>query len=388
MRLTYFFAILPLFFSQCGSDSDYEQQETSEKSESYKGEFQSFDLAFGSEKYGTKNEFFLSAPRRLLVNDNGDILIVDEDRIKIFDENGIGKKILGRPGQGPGEFENTPDIFIGPTGYLIAFSKLRYTTYNLYAPDYTFINKVRVQNNEKRILDFVQSEIPGIRSYNIKQIIPLNETEKIFLIEYRIDNYKSIFSVIYEENDEFVEILSGEVPPAWGSFFLDVLPGRRIVCINTGDDRHDEQTGSFYYIHIVSLDTREDKIITRKFDAHEFTKDDFEQLLQHGKRSNNEKRMEETVEFLKNKKFDRSVSMVKVDGQYAFIELFKNRNVIEIFDLEDAKFIKQVIFPKYITDKTIRNGYFYDIYQEEDEFGVLDFPEIRKYKIHPSVYEK
>ncbi|KPK92203.1 hypothetical protein AMJ80_06795, partial [bacterium SM23_31] len=69
MRLTYFFVILPLFFFQCGSDSDYKQQATSEKNEQYAGELLTLEMSSGSEKYGTKDEFLLAFPMELHVND-------------------------------------------------------------------------------------------------------------------------------------------------------------------------------------------------------------------------------------------------------------------------------------------------------------------------------
>ena len=413
-RILYNLLIILMLFAYCGSDSDYKQQATSEINEQYTEDLVSLDLAFGSEKYGTKNEFLLvdpdPSPFQLLVNNNEDILLVDEWSIKIFDKNGIGKKILGRPGYGPGEFEDSPDIFLGPTGYLLALTSgmSDRALYNFYAPDYSYIDKIRIQNNQ-RILDYVQSKVPDIKSYRIRQIIPLNETEKIYRINYRdIEPIEWMVSVLYENTDGVIELLNFKRPDSFtshnlttygeifGSLILDIIPGRRLVYINTDDDRHDEQTGSFYYIHIVSLDTREDKIITRKFDAYEYKEELFEDILQVKRQKNEEEHHKEAVKFFKKNKFYPSIKRMKIDGHYVFIEqytsLYSNIKenkwamAIDIFDLETGKFIKQVIFPIYLLGKTIKNGYLYGTFQERDESGELDFPELRKYKINPVVY--
>ena len=415
MRSSYLFIISLLFFLQCGSDSDYLQEDISEKIEPYKGEFLSLEIAFGSEKYGTKDEFLLvdplPSPFQLLVNNNGDILLVDESRIKIYEKNGIGKKILGRPGYGPGEFEDSPDIFLGPTGYLLALTspKSTFTFYNLYDPDYNFIEKIRIQNNQ-RILDYVQSKVPDIKSYYVDQIIPLNKKEKLYKIEYmNIQEQKKMISVFYENNDGIIEFLNVKKPDSFstekystntsdfGSFFLDILSGRRIVYINTDDDRHDEKTGSFYIIHIISLDTREDKQIACKFNSIEYTEDYIEDFYRSAMKpskvkgevmSEREKHHKALGQFLRKKKFYPSIRRMKIDGQYAIFELlesqFKNKEyILDIIDLEAGKFIKRIMSPTYLLGKTIKNSCLYGIFQEEDEFS-----EVRKYKIHSSVYEK
>ncbi|KPK92273.1 hypothetical protein AMJ80_06705 [bacterium SM23_31] len=211
--------------------------------------------------------------------------------------------------------------------------------------------------------------------------------------------------MLYENTDGVIELLNFKRPDSFtshnlttngdifGSHILDIIPGRKLVYINTDDDRHDEQTGSsYYYIHVISLYTREDKIITRKFDAYEYTEELFEEILQVKRQKNEEEHHKEAVKFFKKNKFYPSIRRMKIDGQYVFIELYtspyrnEKKYVIDIFDLESGKFIKQVIFPIYLLGKTIKNGYLYGTFQERDESGELDFPEIRKYKINPVVY--
>ncbi len=61
-----------------------------------------------------QEEYMLSLPRSIAVDDEGDIYVLDlkESHIRVFDKNGVYQKTIGRRGQGPGEFQ-------GPLGIQI-----------------------------------------------------------------------------------------------------------------------------------------------------------------------------------------------------------------------------------------------------------------------------
>ncbi|MFC1477677.1 6-bladed beta-propeller, partial [candidate division KSB1 bacterium] len=61
--------------------------------------------SFGSESYGAKDEYLLVSPKRIHTSPQGEVLLADEMKIKIYDQNGKGKITVGSPGQGPGEFD-------------------------------------------------------------------------------------------------------------------------------------------------------------------------------------------------------------------------------------------------------------------------------------------
>ena len=82
--------------------------------------------------------------------------------------------------------------------------------------------------------------------------------------------------------------------------------------------------------------------------------------------------------------------MLTIDGHYAFVFLYKykdankketnnNERFVDIFDLNNEKFIGSYIFPSRFN--TIKYGYAYDGNRDQEGFA-----EIRKYKINPIVY--
>ena len=108
-----------------------------------------------------EDEYLLASPCDISVMHNGDIVLADEMKVKVFDNNGKGKKTFGGPGDGPGEFRRPSAgsmarylgafiMRVGPEGYISILSKnsaLRGgTEYNMFAPDYTFIKKERITN--------------------------------------------------------------------------------------------------------------------------------------------------------------------------------------------------------------------------------------------------
>jgi len=311
---------------------------------------------------------------------------VDEGMIKVYDKFGKSKKIIGRQGHGPGEFEGRPRMFLSPTGYLVVISLGSYY-YNLFAPDYSFVEKKRFSNSQ-----------PVIKMY------ALNESEKVYEVIENIRNEnKNYILIFYENNDIVIPLLqcknpeifefssgisSGIYQSRWlGGVYWELLPDRKIIYINTDEDTHDEKTGSKYTIHLISLDTFEDKKITRQFTPVEF----HDEL-----KKSSEDRQKEVANLYKDKKYYSSVHSIKVDQKYVFIEtgsnidIYNNRNITEIavdlFDFEADTFIKQVNYPErpfFSRRNGTKNGYLY-------VFGsdVEGFAEIRKYKIDPAVYGK
>ncbi|MFC1555280.1 6-bladed beta-propeller, partial [candidate division KSB1 bacterium] len=91
--------IVVLLFS-CGSDKTVE----------YAVESNVIEKAFTLElEFGVDNlpdEFLIVRPQGIALTNSGDIIVLDESRLKVFDNNGNPKLIFGRQGQGPGEFES------------------------------------------------------------------------------------------------------------------------------------------------------------------------------------------------------------------------------------------------------------------------------------------
>jgi len=395
-----------LFFIQCNSTNEIE----SEVEDFISEDILSHVISFGTENSGTSNEFLLAIPEKgsdkMCVTNNGDIIIVDEGKIKIFDENGKDKIILGRQGSGPGEFERSPKIFLGLTGYLLAITEPRkgIDFYNLYLPDYSFIDKIRIQNNTK-LINYLDSKFKTPTRYSIEQVIPLNENEMIYYIQ--VINpvaAKQHIVLIHDNNESIKEILFIKNPRAFmmsgnravtsqaiGSFLFSFLSENRFVYINTDDDYHSEE-GSFYVIHILSLDTGEDITIEKEFNPEEYG-DDYDSLISAAQNRDKSARdaADQLIDFHKEKKYKASVIYIKIDGKYLFVDLFSKPKdlidpdsdeiLLDVFNLETKKHITRVIFPRYFLGAEIENGYFITFGKDSEGFY-----EIQKYKINPIVY--
>jgi len=195
--------------------------------------------------------------------------------------------------------------------------------------------------------------------------------------------------LVYQNSNTFKPILYTKDPEGYfrkaggyvinsglGGFYLNVLPDGKLVYINTDEDVHDENIGSFYTIHIITKDGIEYKKITQQFIPIQYP----ESYIERIKKIN-----EESAKMLKKRKYYSSVYAMYFDGFYAFNYFYIRKgtevSIVDVFDLKKGKYIKTVIFPEVFA--YIKNGYAYSRAYDKDGFR-----EIRKYKINPSVYGK
>ena len=87
------------FLLACGSSDFIDDQGKNE----ILSDVLQLELTFGDKDL--PDEYLLARPGGIAVNDNGDILVVDENRVKVYSNNGREKSIIGGPGEGPGYFE-------------------------------------------------------------------------------------------------------------------------------------------------------------------------------------------------------------------------------------------------------------------------------------------
>lgn len=370
------------------------------------------ELTFGSEIYGTKDEYLLAIPSgSMRVTDTGDILISDEVKIKVYDKNGKGKKIIGRRGQGPGEFANNPILSISPKGYLTAYEFGRIEYYTIYSPDYKFINKKRIFSS------YLISEYDWLNNQGIDpksrvsvyNIIYLDSSARIFYLYLRNDNVSRDILLYEDDNRDAPVILNhktGDIKNITKNLISSLtavrfkwgfLPDNRIFYCQNNEYEYNEKTGWEYTFHIVSLDNFEDKTLTRKFKPVPYSKSFLESVVsvsvnlkKFGKEF--EKERKKIQKALKENKYWPPVQWIMFDGNYVFFILFnedtKGNNLIEVYDVDTNKFISSFYAPWMDvnlpnTPNRINNGYAYNVETDEDGFYV-----ICKYKINPAVYGK
>jgi len=401
MKYFRYLLIIIIIISNCSYDKNYNISDNKNKEEyqkPYSNDLISHEMTLGGENVNLKDEFILVSPSsyRIRITKDEDILLVDEDIIKVYDKRGIGKKIIGRQGLGPGEFEGEPFPLLGPEGHILAFTSSGFI-YNLFAPDYTFIEKKRLYGNT-RLDAYIKSFGSDFIVQNIREGFPVNEYEKVYSVRFK-NKSEAFISIIHENSQKIVPILHLKEPgvittkESYGFFlyigmlYWELLPGRRIIYINTDEDKHDEKIGSYYTIHIISIDSNEDKKIIHQFNPIKYP-DNLSKKFPLGREF--PILQKELDKIFKNKKYFPSVEMMTIDGHYAFVFLYKykdankketnnNERFVDIFDLNNEKFIGSYIFPSRFN--TIKYGYAYDGNRDQEGFA-----EIRKYKINPIVY--
>ena len=388
----------------------------------------SLEMTIGGEHTMARDEFNLVEPAIMVVNDEGDILLTDRGKIKVFDGNGNAKQIVGGPGEEPGKFYGIFAPFLGPSGYLLVADASglesaydRYASmsephhfYNLFAPDYTFLERKKFEDNPL-LREYLKNNNINLEDLKkISNVFPLNDTEKVY--EVAIENrkpgsdFKYYAEILYEKADTIVPLLRTGLHYSPGSvstrFLLGelqwkLLPGRRIVYINTDEDTYNKGiwlscsskiTGAQYTIHVLSINDGKDVQITHPFTVIEFP-ERFTQPHEYEGMPEELKRQEKLrARLFKVKKYYPSVFRLKIDRNYAFVFPFHEKDrkgefetlterQVDIFDLGAGEYLKTVNFP--FVPAVIRNGYAYQ--RSLNEAG---FPVIRKYKIDPAVYGK
>ena len=87
-------------------------------------------------------EFLLADPTGIAVLNNGDILVCDELQLKIYNSEGKPKRIVGRRGQGPGEFTACGIPTVSAVGNLAIFASQTY--WNIYDEKPNFIKRYNI----------------------------------------------------------------------------------------------------------------------------------------------------------------------------------------------------------------------------------------------------
>lgn len=398
MRFTVYYSILlSLIIIECSSNSEDVSSSNISLPDSVlfaSDEIFALELSFGSEVSNLPDEFLLARPNNICVSNNGDILVSDEKSIKVYDSSGKPKKIIGRTGQGPGEFSRDPLIFMGPEGYIMAneffMSGVR-SYYTLISPDYKFIYKKRLDNNSllKTYLDSIGVKFQNVVS--IGRIYPINELETVYEI-WSSEQDNQVIRLFHEKAGSLTLLavskirqgIPGSYSNIYGSFYSNIIDSKRVIYINDMETVFDEKNGSFYTLHIVNLDTYEDNKFNRKFIPKKI--DVSEHVNGFERRSN--KRSDEIKDLetkkLKEQKYYYPTVLIHSDKNYVYVGLVDNfKEYFDIFDINAEIFLSTLDVYVTVPPSVIKDGYVYG--PGDDKYG---FPIINKHKINPKVFGK
>ncbi|MFC1554325.1 hypothetical protein ACFL7D_06805 [candidate division KSB1 bacterium] len=342
------------------------------------------------------------------VNEKNDVLLLDENYVKVFDKNGRPKTIFGGSGQGPGEFPvRAYNMWVGPTGFVSVYAVNYNQTAINFSPDFEYINKISFQENE---------EIKTIiGKYNIfddrqKEIYPINDTDMLIIIEAddrkdrsNITCYKSF---IYKKGNKYSEIFTSENPGRvsaesismtnrdLGNIYVNPLDSKKVLIVNSLEDIHVENNKYSYVLTVMDIESNKKKTISHRYLPIVF--EDYEP-----KRSQTvhpdpetEKRLNDSYweaskissERMKKMKYKAPIINILTDNNYIFV-FNQNTNekeeiLTDVFDADTEKFLNSTYFS--FMPAAIKNGFAYK-YNWSSRNG---FPSVEKFKIDPAVYGK
>jgi len=151
-----------------------------------------YELTFGSDETKLPSEFLLVRPNpfgAIAVNDSGDIYIADESCVKVYDSNGNHKKLIGRSGEGPGEFFIASTPTISPEGYLTVENTrtMGENKVNIFGTDDKFIKSVNYTGSpvfrNVKYKSFPENknywENIGRSNQNLVKVFSLNPVERV-----------------------------------------------------------------------------------------------------------------------------------------------------------------------------------------------------------------
>ena len=369
-------------------------------------------------KFGDKDvpdEFLLVRPVvGIGIALNGDIIVSDESKLKVFDTSGKPKKIVGRKGQGPGEFERDPLPIIIENGNICAIDIGRYR-YNLFSSNYSLIETKNLQN-DPLFNKYAQEKGWGTLFYNF--VYPYSR-EEIYIYTQASDlgrtgEERKNYNVILYQNGEKIttivespqeqSILIKNIMPISlprGVLIQKLMPEKKVVYSETHKDKVFENGKWFYIIYEYNLSTVQRRILIKR----EYTPVAIPDSIIHPEKKSGyngdtvvamartsegvvnvtqKEYDQKKTELLKELKVYPGIQFLFYDGNLLFVQTYnyeKNKGwLVDIFNSTTGTYLRSAYFP-FIP--IIKDGYAYRIVRSADEF-----PYIEKYKIDPAIYGK
>ncbi|KPK87207.1 hypothetical protein AMJ80_12260, partial [bacterium SM23_31] len=307
----------------------------------------------------------------------GDIFVTDEKRVKVFYKNGKEKRIIGRPGQGPGEFLSAQNPVLNNEGILSVRNK---TEFSIFNKNFSFSKNIDIRFDPR--YNVFKDDRPSSLTEN--KLLVLNQDEWIvnFTLSLLVNRMNQhIITVLVFDNGKNLHTLSlheiqfvqeGILIPNRGNIYWGYLPDNSIIYTHTRFDRHTEDGAHYYDLHVFSPGSEKKTIICHAYKPVEVQE-----------RSINV--FKKKPEYLKKDPFYPPLNGFLVDNTTIFAFTYSKNETEEILtDILDAfegKYISSAYFP-WIPD-CIKNGYAYRIAKNKEGFDVVE-----KYRIDPAVYGK
>lgn len=389
------FLCAALFIVSCGSDEGDQPAlgVRPEEAPHFSVSDLELDLSFGADEEMLESEYLIAVPQNLKVDNEGNIYVFDEMKIKVYDAYGKPKGIAGGPGQGPGEFQGiyldyVTGIYVSPVGYISVDSPRRFNNnYIVYSPNLRFIGNFHVDKyipsdtGIPQMIAFISdNEYIGISG----NVITTEEKETFHkqLIHYK--DGEETFIAAYDEMRGVV--VDGEmIPKSHGRLSWIMLDDLRIVYIHTYMDAVYSGADSYYTIHIYDPKTGERDEIEIPFTPEEILIEDYDAVLERTPEPLRERRdtramrsrHEKRNEILKKIKYEPPFYWIRTDGVHVLVNNEKwsvdPYSFFQVVDISQKKIVSSYNFDySSIYVSIMKNGYIYSIGKNDDGFYVVN----------------
>lgn len=373
------------------------------------------ELSFGDEDSALPSEFLLASPNDMDVSKTGEIFVVDENMIKIYDADGLPLRTVGKQGLGPGELEYARAVDIGPTGYISILDRFGVSLFHEGdrspgTPDYGFVEKINFRNSK---LHSAIVHDNGWDTANLASMIYLTEKKQIIHVSGRIqpDNGQpEQFNGLIINNDgaintriaireDHIYRFTSENGGASISFKLGFLSkfswaiasDNRIVYYDSSEESINGDGTPVYVLSVMSEETEIVTQIIRTYERMEISTNQMNRYDGTVKANSQyfpdlKDSMNGVKNIMRDEKYTVALQEILVDREYVFAYTYKqNENeelFADIFNLDTGDYVSSAYFPG--VPKKIKNGYAYYLIRGSEK----EFPRIEKYKIDPGVYRK
>lgn len=384
-----------LSFLNCGSDF-------SDEIETFTEEIFQIDPVL-EHQFGAENlpdEYLLVKPRGLDVDDEERVYVMDEHRIKVYNPDGSPHNIFGNRGQGPGEFLNDKGYFvtIGPTGYIAAQRSSRLKDeFNVYRPDYSFVNVFHEGKNNARTSGLPLKLIAlSDTSYISVEAVTKREEDHEIATE-TLAYYHGTEKTIIASYDRIIYVFAGKWSQSFigsGDIVWDVVSDETVIYTQTRLDAVHTDKGYFFSLHIFNLKTGERTAIQHQFDPVPLQIISFAEYLDmqppdaRESFNNKQKRVlhNKTNELLRQYQFETPIHYMYSDVGILYVKRSSSYQDewkrLDIFDIENRRYLRSIAVLRNF-DGHFKNRKIYR--QDTDEEG---FSVIKVLALPPEVYAR
>lgn len=365
------------------------------------------EVSFGDDE--SLGEFLLSKPGKLQVDASGRVLVFDEHKIKIFGPGGEPFRIVGRSGEGPGEFTSSDfSITISETGFLTVHGS---PYMQIFSPEYEFVSRQSIRYEPSYISLISGANLRPDRPYYIESF---SQEEQLYVLDVYedgadpdsgmlaesvrviFDNSRSVYEIVSYEKDQgglnYLGVLM--FIPELGAFYFDTLPEKRLIYTYSGYDTLMVDHKQYYVLHIYNLNSDLSSDIHIEYEPVSMTEYPVEKwkididnpsISRRAQRISQEMVSEITRRCREAGNYP-PIKGILNDGDIVFAFTWTEVDTLgvltDIIDTESGRRTTQAYFP--FIPNVVRDGCAYRLidFRAEDEF-----PHVDKYRINPLVYE-